>query len=62
MKSGYRVDILMELTGTYAEYTSLKVPVDLPFAESLARDLQRQHSPGRIVKVPEGEVIEQWAA
>lgn len=60
MRTGYRIDILLKLTGTYAEYTALKVPVDLEYAESLVRYLKRQHSPGRLVAVPEERIVETW--
>lgn len=51
----------MRTTGTYAEYTSLKVPVVREFADSLVRYLKRQGSPGRLVAVPSQIVIEEWA-
>lgn len=57
----YRVEILMSLTISYAPYTSLKTPVDLEMAESLGRYLKRQRSPGRIVEVSSGRIIEEWS-
>lgn len=60
MREGYRVDILMRTTGTYAEYTSLKVPVVRVFANSLVAYLKRQGSPGRLVTVPGEVVVEEW--
>lgn len=59
-KKGYRVDFLMEATGTYAEYTSLKAPVTLAMAQALGRGLKRQGQSGRIVTVPGNEVVEVW--
>lgn len=61
---GYRVDIKINETGAYVEYTSLKNPVTLEMAYSLARYLHRQDSPGRIVEVTgangSGRVIDHW--
>jgi hypothetical protein len=58
--TGYRVDLKLTTTGTFIEYTSLKVPVTLEMAEALGRGLQRQHAAGRIVAVPSGEVVKEW--
>jgi len=58
--TGYRVDILMSLTQTYAPYTSQKTPIDLDMAKSLAAYLKRQKSAGRIVCVMNGEVLDEW--
>lgn len=58
---GYRVDILMNETQTYAEYTALKKPVEREFADSLVRYLKRQSSPGRLVEIPSQKVIEEWS-
>lgn len=59
--AGYRVDLLVAMTQTYAEYTALKKPVTMDMAESYARGLKRQGQGGRIVAVPSGAVIEVWA-
>jgi len=59
-RRGYRVDMLMLSTGTYAEYTALNAPVTLAMAEALGRGLKRQGQPGRIVSVPGDEVVEVW--
>jgi len=56
----YRVEILLSLTGTYASYTSLKIPVSFDMAKSLSQYLKRQKSAGRIVEVSSGKVVEQW--
>jgi hypothetical protein len=59
--SGYRIDLKLATTGSYIEYTSLKVPVTREMAEALGRGLKRQGAPGRIVRVPCGDVIEEWS-
>lgn len=63
---GYRVDIKSNITGSYMEYTSLKIPVTLEMARSLAAHLKRgdgkNNTAGRIVEVPSGKVIEEWKA
>jgi hypothetical protein len=56
-----RVEILMDVTQTYAPYTSLKTPVTLEMAAALGRYLKRQNSAGRIVEVSSGRVIDQWS-
>jgi hypothetical protein len=67
----FRVDLLMNLTGTYTEYTSRKQLINEAFARSLAEHLRRGGTGGRIVeietwKTPAGfksrreKIIEQW--
>jgi hypothetical protein len=58
---GYRVDLKL-VTGEWIEYTSLRVPVDLPMAEALGRGLKRQNAGGRVVEVPGEKIIEEWGA
>jgi len=61
-QAGFRVDLKLTTTGTYIEYTSLKVPVTLEMAEALGRGLKRQGAAGRIVEVPDEKIIESWEA
>jgi hypothetical protein len=55
----YRVDVLTT-SGTYTPYTS-KRGVSLPFATSLADGLKRQKNGGRVVQLPSGKLIDEWA-
>jgi hypothetical protein len=57
----YRVDLkLVESSGgAWIEYTSLRRPVDLEFAMSLFRGLQRQGAGARVVEVETGNVVEE---
>jgi hypothetical protein len=55
----YRVDVLTTI-GTYTPYTS-KRGVGLPMATSLADGLKRQKNGGRIVELPSGKLIDEWA-
>ena len=57
---GFVVEIKLALTGKFVPYTSTKRPVDGGMARSLADYLKRQNSPGRLVRVPEGEIIDEW--
>lgn len=72
-REGYRVDILMESTGTHTEYTSLKVPETLEQCQALGRGIKQQvkdgrRTGGRIVKVTGREktvrdfveLVEEW--
>lgn len=65
-KTGYRVDIKVNDTGLYTEYTSRKIPVTLEMAQSLAAHLKRgdgqRNTGGRIVEVPSGKVVESWGS
>jgi hypothetical protein len=49
-------------TGSYIEYTSLKVPVTREMAEALAGHLRRNKTGGRIIRIPSGEVVDEWLA
>jgi hypothetical protein len=61
-QAGFRVDLKLTTTGTYIEYTSLKIPITLEMAEALGRGLKRQGAAGRIVRIPSQEVVETWEA
>lgn len=56
----YRVDVKLALTGSFAEYTSAR-GTTLGMATSLALHLKRSGSAGRLVKMPSGEVLDEWA-
>ena len=58
--SGFVVEIKLALTGKFAAYTSTKRPLDEGMAKSLADYLKRQNSSGRLVKMPEGEIVDAW--
>jgi hypothetical protein len=60
--AGFRVDLKLTTTGTYIEYTSLKVPVTLEMTEALGRGLKRQGAAGRIVELPGARIVESWEA
>lgn len=55
----YRVDLIIS-TGSYAPYTSGK-GTSRGMADSLASGLKRQETGGRIVELPSGTVLDQWA-
>ena len=57
--SGFVVEIKLVLTGNYAPYTSAKKPLEEGMARSLSEYLKRQNSPGRLVKFPEGEIVDE---
>ena len=57
---GFVVEIKVLLTGGFAPYTSPKKPLDKGMADSLVAYLKRQKSEGRLVRVPEGEIIDEW--
>lgn len=56
----YRVDIKLNETGDFVEYAGRKNPLSFEMAKSLSIYLKRQKSSGRLVKVPEERVIDQW--
>jgi len=58
-RTTYRVDLVIS-TGNYASYTS-REGTDLGMAQSLATGLKRQSQGGRIVELPSGNVIDEWA-
>jgi hypothetical protein len=59
VRTTYRVDLVIS-TGSYAPYTSRK-GTDLGMAKSLAENLKRQSTGGRIVELPSGTVVEEWS-
>jgi hypothetical protein len=62
--AGFRVGLKLcdASGGSFIEYTSLKVPATLEFAESLGRGLKRQGAAGPIVEVPGERIVESWEA
>ena len=58
---GFRVDLIIAATGTYALYTSAKRPVSREMAESYSRHLERNQTGGRIVDFATGETIKEWS-
>ena len=60
---GYLVEFLVFDTGLYAAYAGApKRPLTLAYATSMAVYLKNQGQPGRLIKLPENEVVEQWGA
>jgi hypothetical protein len=55
----YRVDVIVP-TGGYVEYTSRR-GVAKGMATSLADHLKRNGAGGRMVELPSGEVLDEWA-
>jgi len=60
--NGYIVFLRLTITGKYAEYTSLKRPVELPMAESLAEHLRRNKTDAMIVAAATGEIVKEVRA
>jgi len=58
--SGFVIEIRLSLTGTFASYTNAKKPLDEGMSKSLVAYLKRQNSPGRLLKMPEGEIVDEW--
>lgn len=63
--TGYRVDILVELTKLYSPYTSSKLPLTLEMAHAYRAHLERgdgkgRSTGGRIVELPGGATVEEW--
>ena len=59
---GYRVDIWIKETKSYAPYTGPKRPVTFAMAYAYRNYLKRGHAGGRVVEVPSQKVIEEWEA
>lgn len=59
--SGFRVDLYQQQYGFYMEYTHRTKPVTREMAEGLAEGLKRQGAGGRILALPSGEIVEEWA-
>lgn len=59
MNAGYIVYLKIAATGRYAEYTSLKRPVELAMAESLAEHLRRNKTGAMIVEARTGEIVKE---
>lgn len=57
--AGYIVFLKLTTTGHYAEYTSLKRPVEREMAESLAEHLRRNKTAAMIVDARTGEIVKQ---
>jgi hypothetical protein len=57
---GFVIEIKIAMTGKYASYTSAKRPLDEGMGKSLSEYLKRQNSPGRLIKMPEGEIVDEW--
>lgn len=58
-QGGYIVFLKLAATGRYAEYTSLKKPVALEMAESLAEHLRRNKTQVMIVEAKTGEIVKE---
>jgi len=58
--TGFRVDLIIAATGTYALYTSAKRPVSRDMAESYSKHLERNQTGGRIVDFATGETVKIW--
>lgn len=59
-QTGYRVEHISAMTGSYIAYTSPKKPVELEMAESYAAHLERNQCGGRIIDNATGQVTKVW--
>ena len=57
-KQGYIVYLKLAI-GRWAEYTSLKRPVELEMAESLAEHLRRNKTAAMVVNAATGEIVKE---
>lgn len=59
ISDGYIVYLKLAATGKYAEYTSLKRPIGLEMAESLAEHLRRNKTAAMIVAAKTREIVKE---